>query len=85
MNEIAGAIVNSWDFADDEVEANMIVQTLIEEAGWIVGDPDQTRSVGPESVAADDPSLSYVAQAGLDGEVLVFHTWPVDELEGVDD
>jgi len=85
LDEYAGAIVNGWVYADDEVEANLLAQVLIGEAGWIVDEPDEIRSVDCGTLEDDDPHLPYIAQARLDSEVFLFHTWLVDELDSAED
>lgn len=82
--EAGGAFVNCWVNADDLRTAERRAVALIQEAGWQPHRFDNwelvTRATYVDCEPAhDEPDLhEVVEQAFIDGEVCVFHTWPID-------
>jgi hypothetical protein len=74
--ESGGAYVNAFIDAFSEADAHTAAQASIADAGWIVEELDEVSFVDRTDYADDDPDLEYFEQALIDGEVLVFHTWP---------
>jgi hypothetical protein len=79
-DEVAGAYVNCWIDRPTIEEAEHVARTMISEDCWIVGEPDEAHAVDRDYYANNPDGLQYFEQALIDKEVLVFHTFPIDEL-----
>ena len=85
-----GAIVNCFVDADDLRTAEIRAISLIWEHGWqpcrfetwLLICAECADSATPEH--GGDSQRELVEQARLDGEVCVFHTWPIDAPDAND-
>ena len=80
---IAGGLVNCWVLARTALLAIGRARRGISSAGWIVDEPEEVCEVDVNTIDwdADEEDLEYLRQACIDGEVYVFHLYPVDEDE----
>jgi hypothetical protein len=81
LESVGGAFVNCWIDRPSIQSAISAARQMIEAAGWIVGDPDETYAVDVDSYALDHPNRQYFEQALVDREVIVFHTYPESESQ----
>lgn len=73
----AGAFVNCWVVAETLRAAARATLTFFEEEHWHVVDCTDMRGI--DAVSCDGPRLQYFWQAQVDGEVFVFHLYPMDD------
>jgi hypothetical protein len=73
--EAGGAFISCWIQRDTPEEAESYARGAITDQKWSVTRLEESRTVTRETQTAD--SIKYFEQAELDGEVFVFHTWPV--------
>ena len=92
FGEAGGAFVNCWVNTDDLRAAERRAVALIEERGWRPHRFAEWELVTRATYADRDPRDDYglnlrviVDQAFTDGEVCVFHTWPVDAPDADDE
>lgn len=90
--EVGGGFVKCWANVDDLRTAERRAVALIQEDGWRPHRFEDwelvTRATYADREPDDDgrPDLrEVVAQAFIDGEICVFHTWPVEASEADDD
>ena len=74
-----GALVNCWILRDDIEEAVSIARRMIAERGWHSKVLEEARFCSRDEFPAG--SREYFDQALTDDEVLVYHTYPKDEME----
>jgi hypothetical protein len=77
--KIAGAIVDCWIKSDSLDRAELVARERIRSAEWIVDDANQAFADARERYEENSRNLIYFEQALIDGEVLVFHTYPIDD------
>jgi hypothetical protein len=68
--------VNCWIDRITFDEAENAGRQMIEKHGWWAGKLDQAREVEVGEYDEHTPGREYFEQALIDGEALVFHTWP---------
>ena len=73
---LAGGYINAWIDAQSESEGLTRARRLIEECAWIVDSVESVAYLCRLDYRDGDEGLEYFDQAIIDGEVLVFHTWP---------
>lgn len=79
FHEAGGAYVNCWIQNSDRHDAERRATELIEEYGWAVEALEEGAIVTGDSYAGDaedDEDSEFYEQALVEGEVLVFNTWP---------
>jgi len=82
--ELGGAFVNCWVTAESINDAESLARAHIEEQRWIVDDLEEAYPID-RSFYDDDPKhLPYFEKALTDGDVYVFHTYPIVDEEDSD-
>jgi hypothetical protein len=76
-SDTAGGYVNCWIEAANRESAESRARQIIQENGWRVCAFEEHRVVGDKDYDAETPGREYYEQARIDGEVLMFHTWPL--------
>jgi hypothetical protein len=81
FHDSGGAYVNCWIRSDgsDRHQAEKRASDLIQEYGWSVEALEEGAIVNSESYNPDDEDHEFFEQALVEGEVLVFSTWPREE------
>lgn len=82
--EAGGAYVNCWIQGDDREDAERRASDLIHEYGWAVEALEEGAIVTGADYGPDDEDREFYEQALVEGEVLVFNTWPRGEEEDDD-
>lgn len=84
FHDAGGAYVNCWIRENDRERAQESAQGLIQDYGWEVKALEEGAVVTGSDYGADDEDREFYEQALVEGEVLVFNTWPrgEDEEEG---
>jgi hypothetical protein len=77
--DAGGAYVNCWIQSGDRREAEERARTLIQDYGWSVEALEEGAIVTSESYDEDEEDREFFEQALVEGEVLVFNTWPPGE------
>ncbi len=79
--EFEGAYVNCWIRNDDgnPDEAQARASELIRDYGWTVEALEGSDTVSSGDYQDDDEDREFYEQALVEGEVLVFNTWPRGE------
>ena len=72
----AGAFANCWIEQPDRNLAEALARRLIAQESWRVESLDEYRVVTSDDYQGGAHGREYYEQACIDGEVLVFHTWP---------
>lgn len=90
FEDSGGAYVNCWIRSDDNElsdrqKAEAHARGLIQEYGWTVDALEEGAIVTGESYGQDDEDREFYEEALMEGEVLVFNTWPRDDEEEGDD
>lgn len=86
--ESGGAYVNCWIRNDDRDQAQARAAELIRDYGWTVDALEDSGTVSSEDYRDDDEDREFYEQALVEGEVLVFNTWPRgdgDDEDGEED
>ena len=78
-HDAGGAYVNCWIRSGDHREAEEKARTLIQDYGWSVESLEEGAIVTSESYDEDEEDREFYEQALVEGEVLVFNTWPPGE------
>jgi hypothetical protein len=78
-----GAYVTCWIRSDDPEAAEQKATDLIYEYKWVVEGLEDEALVTGDDYVDDDENREFYEQALVEGEVLVFHTWP--PVEGDED
>ncbi len=81
FHESAGAYVNCWIRDDDRQSAEQRAKDGIQEYGWSVEALEGEAVVTSAHYDADDEDREFYEQALMEGEVLVFTTWPQGDDE----
>lgn len=81
FHESAGAYVNCWIRDDDRQSAEQRARDGIQEYGWSVESLEGETVVTSATYDADDEDREFYEQALMEGEVLVFTTWPRGDEE----
>lgn len=76
FQDSGGAYVSCWIQNQDRQEAEKRATELIEEYGWSVEALQDGSVVTSADYARDDEDREFYEQALVEGEVLVFNTWP---------
>jgi hypothetical protein len=74
--KFGGAHVNCWLVVETEAQAIRRATELVEGYGWRVESVDRCQATERAHYDTDSDDLEYFEQALIDGEVVVFHTWP---------
>jgi hypothetical protein len=74
-----GAYVNCWIQGEDRQDAEQRASDLIHEYGWSVEALEEGAIVTSADYSQDDEDREFYEQALVEGEVLVFNTWPRGE------
>ena len=69
---------------DTQIQAEAVAQDWIGDEDWRVTGVEVAMLVTREMQAEQPDRMEYFEQAEIDGEVLVFHTWPVGAPEDND-
>ena len=76
FSEAAGAYVNCWIQNSGREAAEELAAELIRDYGWSVESLEEGAIVSSEDYEDDDEDREFYEQALVEGEVLVFNTWP---------
>ena len=74
-----GAHVSCWIKDQTVRNAPHIARGWIEENGWIVDTIEEHYPITEEDYSVPSDSLQYFEQAQTDGEVFVFHVFPLNQ------
>ena len=85
FDEAGGAYVSCWIQSGDRYTAEQRARDLIQEYGWSVESLEEGAIVTSADYDRDDEDREYYEQALVEGEVLVFNTWPAGEGDGEDE
>jgi hypothetical protein len=77
--EAAGAFVSCWIERSTLQEAVRVARAGIEQQGWIVDQPEESREVTLKDYPAGHNGREQFEQALIDKEVFVFFTYPESE------
>ena len=77
--DFEGAYVNCWILNDNRDEAQARAIELIRDYGWTVDALEDSGTVSSEDYQEGDEDREFYEQALVEGEVLVFNTWPRGE------
>jgi hypothetical protein len=78
---IVGAYVNCWINRATVAEAEIAAKTMIESSGWEITETLEVCPLSEENPGLGEDALGYFRQAQVDGEVLVFFTFPNNESD----
>lgn len=81
----AGAYVNCWILSDSREAAEQTATRMIAEYGWAVDSLEDAGTVTEDDYAEDDDDREFYEQALVEGEVLVFNTWPAGDEDDEDE
>ena len=76
--EYGGAFVGCWIKDRTEDEARSVAEIMIEDNGWIPTKIEEQYPVTAEILDEGSEGKEYFEQALIDGEVIVFYTFPRD-------
>lgn len=76
FHDAGGAYVSCWIQSGDRYGSEARAKELIEEYGWSVEALEEGAVVTREAYGDDDEDREFFEQALVEGEVLVFNTWP---------
>jgi hypothetical protein len=85
FHESGGAYVSCWIQSGDRSVAEQRARDLIHEYGWSVESLEEGAIVTSADYDRDDEDREFYEQALVEGEVLVFNTWPRGEEDGEED
>ena len=77
-NELGGAYVNCFIERKDLLSAEQTARQLVENERWEIDKLDNSQLLESENDVGDE-KLEYYRQALIDKEVLVFHSYPINE------
>jgi hypothetical protein len=83
--DAGGAYVNCWIQGDRREDAERRAADLIDEYGWSVEALEEGATVTSANYGPDDEDREFYEQALVEGEVLVFNTWPPGEEDEEDE
>lgn len=78
-SSLGGAFVNCWVVADTQSDAEAMARKNIAEQLWRIDKLVECFVDDRDLYDADADQLQYYDQAVIDGEVYVFHTYPIDD------
>ncbi|HBL29456.1 MAG TPA: hypothetical protein DD490_21700 [Acidobacteria bacterium] len=76
FHDAGGAYVSCWMQNQDKDDAEERARELIEDYGWEVESLEEGAVVTGADYEEDDEDREFYEQALVEGEVLVFNTWP---------
>lgn len=85
FHEAGGAYVSCWIQSGDRYAAEQRATDLIQEYGWSVEGLEEGATVTGADYDRDDEDREFYEQALVEGEVLVFNTWPRGEEDEEDE
>lgn len=85
FHESGGAYVSCWIQSGERSVAEQRARDLIQDYGWSVEGLEEGAIVTSADYDQDDEDREFYEQALVEGEVLVFNTWPRGEEDGEDD
>jgi len=83
--DAGGAYVSCWIQSGERRDAEQRATDLIHDYGWSVESLEDGSIVTSADYAADDEDREFFEQALVEGEVLVFNTWPRGEGDEEDE
>ncbi len=83
--QAGGAYVNCWIRADSRDEAEKSASALIKDYGWAVEGLEEHSTVTSADYSDDDEDRQFYEQSLVEGEVLVFNTWPAGDEDSDED
>ena len=81
FHDAGGAYVSCWIQGRERDAAERRARELIQDYGWSVEGLEEGAIVSSADYGTDDEDREFYEQALVEGEVLVFNTWP----RGADD
>lgn len=84
FNDCGGAMINCWIKEESGERASIKASSHIINNGWKILLLEES-FLAEEGMYEGQESLKYFEQAKSDGEVYVYHTWPVDAQDDDDD
>ena len=75
LAEAAGAFINCWIQRDTREDAESYARGAIADQDWRITRLEESSLVTRDTQPIQ--TIQYFEQAEIDGEVFVFHTWPV--------
>ena len=90
FHDSGGAYVSCWIQSQDRQDAEQRAAELIQDYGWSVEALEEGAIVSSGDYGEDDEDRQFYEQALVEGEILVFNTWPrgeddEDEEEDLED
>lgn len=85
FHDAGGAYVNCWIQSQDRHDAEQRSRDLIQEYGWSVEALEEGAIVTGDAYEEDEEDREFYEQALVEGEVLVFNTWPRGDDEDEDE
>ena len=85
FHDAGGAYVNCWIRENDRARAQETAEGLIQDYGWSIEALEEGAVVTGSDYDADDEDREFYEQALVEGEVLVFNTWPRDDEDNNED
>jgi hypothetical protein len=85
FHEAGGAYVSCWIQNQERQAAEQRATDLIQEYGWSVEGLEEGAIVTGADYDRDDEDREFYEQALIEGEVLVFNTWPRGEEDEEED
>ena len=79
LDDIAGAVVNAYLNVGSRSEAEQRLQSALSESGFRLVSINEVRTLEDREHCDTEASREHFDQALIDGECLVFHTWPLGE------
>jgi hypothetical protein len=76
-DEYEGAMVSCWVLRDTQSQAEAVARGWIGDEDWRITRVETATPMTRGQQAEHPDGLRYFEQAEIDGEVFVFHTWPV--------
>ena len=78
---LGGAFINCWVVADSQSDAESLARSNITEQFWRIDKLAECYEEDRSMYDADAADLRYYDQAVKDGEVYVFHTYPIHDAD----
>jgi len=85
FHDAGGAYVSCWIQSGDRYTAEERARELIREYKWSAEDLEEGAIVTSADYDRDDEDRQFYEQALVEGEVLVFSTWPREEGDEEDE
>jgi len=85
FHDSGGAYVSCWIQSQDRQDAEQRATGLIQDYGWSVEALEEGAIVSSSDYDEDDEDRQFYEQALVEGEVLVFNTWPRGEDDEEED